>query len=66
MIILTNGQKSKELLGLAYFTFEKDKEFKGKGPVGKFFREESLKELMGICDAKLVIVFLWHVEKKKK
>ena len=32
--------------GLAYFTLEKDKEIKGKGPVGKFFSEESLKELM--------------------
>ena len=30
--------------GLAYFTLEKDKEIKGKGPVGKFFSEESLKE----------------------
>ena len=39
--------------GLAYFTFEKDKEFKGKGPVGKFFSPDSLKELMGICDAKI-------------
>jgi aspartyl-tRNA synthetase len=32
--------------GLAYFTIEQDKEIKGKGPVGKFFSEESLKELM--------------------
>ena len=26
--------------GLAYFTFENDKEIKGKGPVGKFFSED--------------------------
>ena len=39
--------------GLAYFTIEKDKEIKGKGPVGKFFGEESLKELMKICDAEI-------------
>tara|TARA_B100000941_G_scaffold289260_1_gene267862 strand:- start:594 stop:2381 length:1788 start_codon:yes stop_codon:yes gene_type:complete len=39
--------------GLAYFTFEKDKEFKGKGPVGKFFSADSLKELMRNCDAKI-------------
>jgi len=39
--------------GLAYFTFEQDKEIKGKGPVGKFFSEESLKEIMKICDAKV-------------
>ena len=39
--------------GLAYFTFEKDKEIKGKGPVGKFFSEDSLKEIMKICDAEV-------------
>ena len=39
--------------GLAYFTIEKDKEIKGKGPVGKFFSEEYLKEMMKICDAKV-------------
>ena len=32
--------------GLAYFTIEKDKTIKGKGPVGKFFSEDSLKEIM--------------------
>ena len=30
---------------------EKDKQIKGKGPVGKFFSEDSLKELMTICNA---------------
>ena len=39
--------------GLAYFSFEKDKEIKGKGPVGKFFGEESLKEIMQICKAEI-------------
>ena len=39
--------------GLAYFTLEKDKEIKGKGPVGKFFSENSLKELMKICNAQI-------------
>ena len=39
--------------GLAYFTFEKDKEIKGKGPVGKFFSEDSLKEMMKICNAEI-------------
>jgi len=37
--------------GLAYFTIEGDKEIKGKGPVGKFFSEDSLKEIMKICNA---------------
>jgi len=32
--------------GLAYFTFEKDKEISAKGPVGKFFSKESLEEIM--------------------
>ena len=39
--------------GLAYFTIEQDKQLKGKGPVGKFFSEDSLKELMKICNAKV-------------
>ena len=39
--------------GLAYFTIEQDKEIKGKGPVGKFFSEDSLKEIMKICNAKV-------------
>ncbi len=39
--------------GLAYFTIEKDKKIIGKGPVGKFFSEESLKEIMKICSAEV-------------
>ncbi len=39
--------------GLAYFSFEKDNSLKGKGPVGKFFGEESLKEIMKSCDAEI-------------
>jgi len=39
--------------GLAYFTIEKDDKLKGKGPVGKFFSEESIKELMKICKAQI-------------
>jgi len=39
--------------GLAYFTIEKDAQIKGKGPVGKFFSEESLKEIMKICDMEI-------------
>ena len=39
--------------GLAYFTLEKDKGIKGKGPVGKFFSEDSLKEIMKNCDAEV-------------
>ncbi len=32
--------------GMAYFTFEKDKELSAKGPVGKFFSKEALQALM--------------------
>ncbi len=32
--------------GMAYFTFDKDKEVYGKGPVGKFFSKEAIEELM--------------------
>ena len=39
--------------GLAYFTLEDDKKIKGKGPVGKFFSEDSLKEMMKICNANI-------------
>jgi aspartyl-tRNA synthetase len=39
--------------GLAYFTIERDKSIKAKGPVGKFFSEESLKEIMKICAAEV-------------
>ena len=39
--------------GLAYFSIEKNKTLEGKGPIGKFFSEESLKEIMIICDAKV-------------
>ena len=39
--------------GLAYFTIEKNEKITGKGPVGKFFSEESLKEIMKICKAEI-------------
>ena len=39
--------------GLAYFTFEKSEKISGKGPVGKFFGEKSLKEIMKICNAEI-------------
>ena len=39
--------------GLAYFTFEKKEKIEGKGPIGKFFSEESLKEIMKVCKAEI-------------
>ena len=39
--------------GLAYFTFEKEDKIIGKGPIGKFFSEDSLKEIMKINNAEV-------------
>jgi aspartyl-tRNA synthetase len=39
--------------GLAYFTIEQDAKIIGKGPIGKFFSEESLKEIMKISGAEV-------------
>ena len=42
-----------EASGLAYFTFEKEKNISAKGPVGKLFSENSLKEIMKITSAEI-------------
>ena len=39
--------------GLAYFTFEKDNKISAKGPVGKFFSEDALLEIMKITKSEL-------------
>ena len=39
--------------GLAYFTLEKEREIKAKGPVGKFFSKDSLNEIMKYCNAEV-------------
>ena len=39
--------------GMAYFTLEKNSSISAKGPVGKFFSEESLKQIMKETDAKI-------------
>ena len=39
--------------GLAYFTIEKEKEISAKGPIGKLFSEDSLKEIMKITSAEI-------------
>ena len=38
--------------GLAYFTIEKDKDFFGKGPIGKFFSLDAINEIMKKTGAK--------------
>ena len=39
--------------GLAYFTLEQDNEIIAKGPVGKFFKNKALEELMKITNAEV-------------
>ncbi|MFL2889073.1 MAG: aspartate--tRNA ligase [Candidatus Pelagibacter sp.] len=39
--------------GLAYFTIEEDNKILAKGPVGKFFSEDALKEIMKKTEAKV-------------
>ena len=39
--------------GLAYFTFENNNKISAKGPVGKLFSEESLKEIIKITSAEI-------------
>jgi len=39
--------------GLAYFTIENEKDISGRGPVGKFFSTESLKEIMKLTGAEI-------------
>ena len=52
--------------GLAYFTFEKDNSVKGKGPIGKFFSEESLIEIMKNCKAEIGDSIFLACGKKKE
>ncbi len=51
--------------GMAYFTFEKDKEVFGKGPVGKFFSKAALEELMKKTDAKIGDSIFFACNKEK-
>ena len=50
---LDKWAKEQGASGLAYFTLEKESKIFGKGPVGKFFGEEALKELMQNFNANL-------------
>ncbi len=48
---IDNWAKEQGSSGLAYFTIEKNEKFSGKGPVGKFFSEESIMEIIKITKA---------------
>ena len=40
-------------MALAYFSLEKDKSITAKGPIGKFFGEDAIKELMKISNIEI-------------
>ena len=50
---IDNWAKEQGSSGLAYFTIEKNEKFIGKGPVGKFFSEESIKKIMKLTNAEV-------------
>jgi len=50
---IDNWAKEQGSSGLAYFTFEKNKEIQGRGPIGKFFEAESIKKIMEITSAEI-------------
>ena len=51
--------------GMAYFTFEMDKEVFGKGPVGKFFSKDALEELMNKTGAEIGDSIFFACNKEK-
>jgi aspartyl-tRNA synthetase len=52
--------------GLAYFTFEKNNTISAKGPVGKLFSEESLKEIIKITSAEIGDSIFFACDKKNE
>ena len=50
---IDNWAKEQGASGLAYFTIEKDKEIIGKGPIGKFFASDAIKEIMKLTSAEV-------------
>ena len=58
--------KQQGAAGLAYFTIEKEKKITGKGPVGKFFSEDSIKEIMKNCGAEIGDSIFFACGKKKR
>ncbi len=63
---IDNWAKEQGSSGLAYFTLEKNDKILGKGPVGKFFSEESLKEIMKETNAEIGDTILLSCGKKNE
>ncbi|MDC3066159.1 aspartate--tRNA ligase [Candidatus Pelagibacter sp.] len=57
--------KNEGTSGLAYFSIFKEEKISAKGPVGKFFTEESLKEIMQITDAEIGDSIFFSCSNKK-
>ncbi len=51
--------------GMAYFTFEMNKEISGRGPVGKFFSKDALNEIMIKTGAKIGDSIFFACSKEK-
>ena len=51
--------------GMAYFTIENDKEILAKGPVGKFFSSDAIKEIMNIMNANIGDSIFFSCDKEK-
>ena len=59
---IDNWAKDQGSSGLAYFTFEKNKEIQGKGPIGKFFEFKVIKKIMEITSAEIgdtIFLCMW-------
>ncbi len=52
--------------GMAYFTIENDKEISAKGPVGKFFSADAIKEIMKIMNAKIGDSIFFSCDEEKE
>ena len=52
--------------GMAYFTIENDKEILAKGPVGKFFSSDAIKEIMKIMNANIGDSIFFSCDKEKE
>ena len=51
---------------MAYFTIENDKEISAKGPVGKFFSSDAIKEIMKIMNANIGDSIFFSCNKEKE
>jgi aspartyl-tRNA synthetase len=63
---IDNWAKDQGASGMAYFTIENDKEISAKGPVGKFFSSDAIKEIMKIMNANIGDSIFFSCDKEKE